>query len=114
VRLPAEYAEWMELSQVPRVAASVAETVAAGARPAEGFRIVSPGEGDVYRLPPGVVRRYATVALRAAGGRAGTTVRWIVDGAPYKQGRWTLQEGRHRFRAISAESDTAEVAVTVE
>jgi len=114
VRLPAEYAEWMELSQVPGAAASVTGTAAAGAGPVEEFRIVSPGEGDVYRLPPGVVSRYATVALRAAGSRAGAAVRWTVDGAPHRQGRWALQKGRHRFRAVSAEGDTAEVAVTVE
>jgi penicillin-binding protein 1C len=114
VKLPAEYAEWLALSEVPRATPPAARTGAAEPGPVERFRIVSPGEGDVYRLPPGVVSRYATVALRAAGGRAGTAVRWSVDGAPYQQRRWALQKGPHRFRAVSAEGDTAEVAVTVE
>jgi penicillin-binding protein 1C len=115
VRLPAEYAEWTERSELPAAAPPAARLAATGAGPAvEEFRIVSPGEGDVYRLPPGVVSRYATVALRAAGSRAGAAVRWTIDGAPYRQARWALQKGRHRFRAVSAAGDTAEVAVTVE
>ena len=77
------------------------------------FRIVSPREGDVYRLSPGVEPRYATVALRAAGGRGGA-VRWIVDGVPHGAGRWSLQSGAHRFRAVSAAGDVDEVSVRVE
>jgi hypothetical protein len=79
----------------------------------EKFRIVSPSEGDVYRMPPGVESRYATVALRAAGG-PGETVRWTVDGSPYREIRWPLQPGRHRFRAVSSAGDSAEVTVSVE
>jgi penicillin-binding protein 1C len=116
VRLPAEYAEWMERSGVPRAspAVSAMRAGAAAAGWVESFRIVSPNEGDVYRRPPGVDGRYATVALRAAGGEPGTPVRWMVDGAPYREARWTLRPGRHRFRAISASGDSAEVTVTVE
>jgi membrane carboxypeptidase/penicillin-binding protein PbpC len=80
--------------------------------PDAGFHIVSPREGDVYRLSPGVEPRYATVALRAAGG--GAAVRWTVDGAPHAPGRWSLQPGRHRLRAVSASGDSAEVTVRVE
>ena len=75
---------------------------------------MSPNEGDVYRLPPGVEARYATVALRAAGGPAGALVRWTVDGSPHGGSRWALQPGRHRFRAVSAAGDSAEVTVSVE
>ena len=65
-------------------------------------------------LPPGVQARYATIALRAAGGSAGASVRWTVDGASYRGSRWALQPGRHRFRAVSAAGDSAEVTVSVE
>jgi penicillin-binding protein 1C len=114
VRLPAEYAEWMERPESPSAAPPPEDIVATEVEPAQEFRIVSPSEGDLYRLPPGVDSRYATVALRTAGRGAGGTVRWTVDGAPYHRPRWALQEGRHRLRAISAAGDTAEVAFTVE
>jgi penicillin-binding protein 1C len=111
VELPAEYAEWAERSEVPRLprAASASAPVRASDT---GFQIVSPREGDVYRLSPGVEPRYATVALRAAGG--GAAVRWTVDGVPHAAGRWSLQPGRHRLRAVSASGDSAEVTVRVE
>ncbi len=82
--------------------------------PEPGFHIVSPREGDVYRLSPGVDPRYSTVALRAAGGRDAAKVRWSVDDVPHAGGRWTLRPGRHRVRALSAAGDSAEVAVRVE
>ena len=50
-------------------------------------------------------------APRAAGGGA---VRWIVDGVPHRAGRWSLQSGAHRFRAVSAAGDVDEVSVRVE
>ncbi len=110
VTLPVEYAEWAQQSL-----AHVAQGgTAPGSRevPAR-FQIVSPREGDIYRLSPGVEPRFATVALRAAGGRGGA-VRWIVDGVPHGAGRWNLQSGAHRFRAVSAAGDVDEVNVRVE
>ncbi len=62
------------------------------------FRILSPNEGDVYRMLPGVEPRYATVALRAAEG----------------PGESSFQPDRHRFRAVSSAGDSAEVTVSVE
>jgi penicillin-binding protein 1C len=112
VALPVEYAEWAERTQPPRTGPASARRLPSPA--VEAFRIVSPGEGDVYRLPPGVETRYATVALRAAGGRAAAPARWSVDGMPHAGARWALQPGRHRFRAVSAAGDTAEVSITVE
>jgi penicillin-binding protein 1C len=109
VRLPVEYAEWSERAGMPPAppATSVARSV-------EEFRILSPSEGDMYRLPPGVDARYATVALRAAGGSEDASVRWTVDGAPYRESRWALVPGHHRFRAVSSAGDSAEVTVSVE
>jgi penicillin-binding protein 1C len=109
VRLPVEYAEW-------RAGADAAppEPAEPTSAPADGFRILSPVEGDVYRLPPGVEARYATVALRAAGGSSGTLVRWTVDGEPHRGARWALRPGRHRFLAVSAGGDSAAVTVSVE
>ena len=113
VELPVEYTEWAEQAEVPP-----SPRPARGPDPPRGsdagFHIVSPREGDVYRLLPGVEVRYATVALRAAGGRGATPVRWTVDDVPYASGRWSLRPGRHRFRAVSASGDSAEVTVRVE
>jgi membrane carboxypeptidase/penicillin-binding protein PbpC len=78
------------------------------------FRILSPQEGDVYRVPAGVDPRYATVALRAAGGAAGRGVRWTVDGRPQRSARWALERGDHRIRAVDRGGEAAEVRVTVE
>ena len=83
-------------------------------KPEHGFRIVSPRDGDVYRLMPGVDVRYATVALRAAGGRGDGLTRWTVDDVAHGGTRWTLLPGRHRVRAVSASGDSAEVTVRVE
>ncbi|HET7469100.1 MAG TPA: hypothetical protein VFJ81_05465, partial [Gemmatimonadales bacterium] len=78
------------------------------------FRILSPLAGDVYRVPAGVEARYATVALRAAGGAAGQGLRWYVDGRPHPAGRWALAPGRHRIGAVDAAGDSTEVSITVE
>jgi hypothetical protein len=69
--------------------------------------------GDVYRVPTGVDAHYATVALRAAGGRDRRT-RWFVDGREHHGERWALERGRHRIRVVNGAGDAAEVAVEVE
>ena len=113
ITLPAAYAEWAAQSDLPQ-AARMPRAARPTAVEEPGFHIVSPREGDVYRMSPGVDPRYATVALRAAGGRNGSAVRWSVDDVPHAGGRWTLRPGRHRVRALSAAGDSAEVAVRVE
>ena len=57
--------------------------------------------------------RWILFALVAAAG-ANAAVRWMVEGSPYREGRWPLQPGRHRFRAVSSAGDSAEVTVRVE
>jgi membrane carboxypeptidase/penicillin-binding protein PbpC len=113
--LPAAYAEW---AQEETADAGQAATRPASVAPASGgddqFRILSPEAGDVYRVPAGVEARYATVALRAAGGAADQGLRWYVDGRPHPSARWALAPGRHRIGAVDAAGDSAEVAVTVE
>ncbi|MDQ2670591.1 MAG: hypothetical protein M3Y31_08175, partial [Gemmatimonadota bacterium] len=102
--LPAEYAEWAaqqgwvagtgerrEAVLTSRVKLNAAGDESDGRDIERRLRIVSPREGDVYRLPPGIDGRYATIALRAAGGPA----RWIVDGIPIEGGRWQLAAGTH-------------------
>lgn len=84
-----------------------------GTRNAERLQITSPAQGDVYRIPPGVERRYATIALRATGAPAGRRVRWFVDGQPAGEDRWRLVPGRHRLRA-EAGTMTDEVEFVVE
>ena len=77
-----------------------------------GFRITSPADGDVYRMPPGVPRDYVTLALRAAG-EAGV-VRWFIDGAPHEALRWELRLGAHVIRAVAASGRVNEVRIRVE
>ena len=113
IALPAEFAEWAQ--QTAGAAAEAHEAPPSLTRMADaGFRILSPQEGDVYRVPAGVEAHYATVALRAAGGAAGTTVRWFVDGRAHAGPRWALAPGTHRIRAVDGAGRAAEVGVTVE
>ncbi len=76
------------------------------------FRITSPADGDRYAIPTGVERRYASIALRAAGPGA-QNVRWSIDGQEYEDGRWALEPGKHLFRATSARGERAEARVEV-
>ncbi len=106
VALPAEYAEWAaERGAVPTA-------VPPASSEDDRFRIVSPRDGDTYRVPPGVEARYATVALRA-GGHAPGPLRWEVDGRPVAGGRWTLVPGAHVVRVRSGTA-SAEARIAVE
>jgi penicillin-binding protein 1C len=129
VRLPAQFADWAHASAREdatasdvgllstnddfsgRPAVQVARAPASSA--VEPFRIVSPEDGDEYDVPPGVASRYATIALRAGGGR-GSAIRWSVDGRPVPGARWTLRAGSHRVRAEDASGAWAEVRITVD
>jgi penicillin-binding protein 1C len=111
IAMPAEYAGWAAEAaadelESPRPAAPVS-------RADDRFQIVSPLDGDHYRVPPGADPRYATVALRTAGpGTPGA--RWYVDGRPYRQDRWPLRRGTHRIEALGREGQRAEISITVE
>ena len=110
IRLPPEYAEWAQQNgAVPAEPARLADSRPA---PDSTFRLLSPRDGDVYRVPPGVDGRYATVPLRAAGARG--AVRWFVDGRPYEGARWPLDRGSHEIRAADASGTFAGARVTVE
>ena len=132
VRLPGEYAEWEATGssafRVPRStladaasrtgSSGLAVTIPThdtepGSRNSERFQITSPTSGDVYRIPPGVDPRYATIALRANGGEAGQPIRWTVDGRPATGGRWELVPGHHTLRAESG-SRSDEITFLVE
>jgi membrane carboxypeptidase/penicillin-binding protein PbpC len=76
-----------------------------------GFHITSPQDGDRYSVPVGTEPRYATVALRAAGGWG---VRWYVDGRPWRGDRWPIAHGRHTIRAVDARGNADQVSVVVE
>ncbi len=109
VALPAEYAEWAGEVEPALPAPAPATATRSGDR----VQIVSPLDGDRYRVPPGSDPRYATIALRAAG--PGTpAARWYVDGARYAGTRWTLVPGTHRIRALGAGGQHAEISITVE
>ena len=111
VVLPAEYAEWQQEAAGP--AESVARRTGADTAPSDGrLHILSPRAGDRYRVPPGVEPRYATVALRAAGGDPSEPVRWFVDGARLAEPRWALTTGSHVIRAQRA-GEREEVSVEV-
>jgi hypothetical protein len=105
VRLPAEYADWEGAAQPAWRPMPAAQS--GGATTA--LRIVSPREGDRYRVPPGVPARYATLPLRAT---ASAPVRWYVDGAALRGSRWILAPGSHRVEARTArERDAVRIDV---
>ena len=118
VRLPPEFAEWaQEEGMGPGPVSAPGSASAPSSAPrsdADAFRILSPQEGDVYRVPAGVDARYATLALRAAGGAAGRGVRWTIDGRPQRSTRWALDRGPHLIRAVDGAGTAAEVRVAVE
>jgi hypothetical protein len=68
----------------------------------------------VYHPPVGVPARYATLALRAAGGQASRSLRWFVDGRIQRDPRWRLARGAHRIRAVDGAGSVREVRVVVE
>ena len=110
VTLPAAYAEWEQQTGVPEL---VPRRTASDTASSDGrLRILSPRDGDRYRVPPGVDPRYATVALRAVGGDAAHPVRWSVDGRPLERPRWALALGPHVLRAERA-GERQEVKVEV-
>jgi len=111
VALPAEYADWAADAEPVELARSPLPK--SQPRPDDRFQIVSPLDGDHYRVPPGADRRYATIALRAAGpGTPGA--RWYVDGRRYRRERWPLIPGTHRIQARGAGGQRAEISITVE
>lgn len=120
VVLPAEYAEWA--AQTPGAGfvvapghgpgvSTIVPAAVATTRPALGFHITSPQDGDRYSVPVGVEARYATIALRAVGG---SSVRWYVDGRAWRSDRWPIAHGRHTIRAVDARGRSDQVSVDVE
>ncbi len=112
VVLPVEYAEWAGHTQATTVDARRTPALAPGAARDTLFRILSPHDGDHYEVPPGVDARYATVALRAAGGRGHEPVTWSVDGHTLASPRFALAPGVHVIAAHSA-SDSARATISV-
>ena len=115
VRLPEEYLEWaggQAGGAGGPLLAPAAESLSAGpaARP-PAFRILSPQDGDRYRVPPGVPSRYATLPLRAS---ISDGVRWYVDGNVVRSSRWPLARGTHVVRAELAAGARAEARIEVE
>lgn len=111
VILPVEYTEWK--GSEPAVNGWVNPGAAPrGSQDTETFRILSPQDGDRYSLPVGADVRYATIALRAAGGD-GSPVRWFVDGREWRDERWRLAPGRHVIRAVTVRGASDEVQIEV-
>jgi penicillin-binding protein 1C len=126
VVLPVEYAEW-QAGADPAVSTAVpGYTEATGTRYSvpgtqyrvpstqSPFHIVSPLDGDIYRIPPGIESRYATVALRSAGVSSPGMVRWYVDGRPVRSGRWALEPGAHTVGALAPGGRSDQVRIVVE
>jgi penicillin-binding protein 1C len=113
VMLPALYQEWAEQTGISRREYSVAQSGADDST-SSVFHITSPVAGDRYTVPPGVDRRYATVALRSAGGKDPDRVRWTVNGTPVHGGRWPLEPGRFTVTATAktGEMDSVHIEVT--
>jgi len=109
VVLPVEYAEWAGGAPAPQ------DPGLASVRSPDPtqFRILSPRDGDRYSLPVGAEARYATIALRAAGGD-GSRLRWFVDGREWHEERWRLSPGRPTIRAVSTRGASDEARIEVE
>ena len=110
--LPAAFAEWAQANGAPAEATDDTTSVD-GQTADQVFRILSPLDGDVYHIPPGVDRQYSTVALRTDAG-AGNGVRWYVDGRVQERTRWPLVPGVHRVEARSSRGELSRVTVRVE
>jgi len=113
---PAEYAEWARQDPASLISSGSTDPGAKprGSQEPAPFRILSPQDGDRYALPVGVDPRYATLALRAAGGSGGGAgVRWFVDGRPFTGERWPLAPGRHAIRAETPRGERDEVRIDV-
>src|SRR5437879_3324047 len=116
---PAEYIEWARQTPVGPISSGSTDPGAPSLRseqaPPRGlFHILSPQDGDRYALPVGVDPRYATLALRAAGGPGSrASVRWFVDGRPVAGERWALAPGRHAIRAETVRGERDEVRIDV-
>jgi penicillin-binding protein 1C len=113
VVLPAEYAGWRADAEAwANPAATMPLSVPRGSP--DRFRITSPQDGDNYGVPVGGDARYATVALRAAGGTSALGVRWFVDGQETHEPRWRLTPGIHTIRAETPRGERAEVRIEVQ
>ncbi|HEU4648033.1 MAG TPA: penicillin-binding protein 1C [Gemmatimonadales bacterium] len=112
LHLPAEYAEWASAAAGPAMPVANIAATAVASDSVGRFRIVAPRDGDRYEVPPGVDRRYATLALRA-GGAGAANVRWYVDGRAVQGGRWPLTPGAHRIRAEGSGGARDEVRIDV-
>ena len=124
VTLPAEYAEWAAQASAiapddhtardagePTSATHSRATVAA-APPDSAFRLLSPIDGDVYRVPPGVPAEYSSIPLRVAGARG--SLAWYVDGKPHSAARLALRRGTHVVRVEAAGGAALEARIIVE
>ncbi len=105
VRLPEEYADWAGA----RTCGQADPPVHLSDRPPV-LRILSPRDGDRYRIPPDVPARYATLPLRAS---TSDRVRWYVDGRAVTLERWTLVPGQHVVRAETDRGEREEVRIEV-
>jgi hypothetical protein len=123
--LPPEYADWEAQDGGRRLTAgsevelsTTAMTVSDGdgtrsdSMETRRFKLVSPLDGDVYRVPPGVPSTYATIPLRVSGARR--AVRWYVDGVAHSGSRWQLSRGVHLVRAEAGPNEVLEARITVE
>jgi hypothetical protein len=107
-----EYAEWAATERDAAFAPEV-QPVSSRGGSVTRLTIISPEQGDLYRIPPGVESRYASIALRAAGAARPEDIRWYVDGRHVGGPRWILVPGRHQIRAETGR-ERADVTIIVE
>ena len=103
--------------QLPALEPTPVHDLSAPTRPASdsaprGPRLISPVDGDVYRIPPGVPAAFASIPLRASG-LAGP-LRWYVDGALHDGARWPLARGTHVIRVEAVSGTAIEARIVVE
>jgi penicillin-binding protein 1C len=111
--LPAEYNDWLAARGAGAREWHGPLPPARASADGAAFRIVSPRHGDRYEIPPGMDRRYATVALQALGVPEDGAVAWWVDGRRVEAPRWRLEPGVHTMRAVAASGRAAEVTIEV-
>ena len=128
VTLPEEYTEWATQwsGMLVADARGVDAGMEAGTVPVDGgattgprapaadttVRLISPLDGDVYRVPPGVPSEYASIPLRVAGAR--DPLRWYVDGKPHPASRLALVRGTHIVRVDAGRAGVLEARIVVE
>jgi penicillin-binding protein 1C len=79
------------------------------------LKIVSPSDGDIYRIDHNVAIENQAIELKALA--KSDDVVWFVDGLQYGAGKkllWMLRTGEHRIKAVAGEFEKTVSIIVVE